>query len=538
MLLARGRSLASEIRSDPARWGSIFLIAVASAAFGGWLLYFSRHQWFLTDDFDYFNYQHESLIVWLLRPHNEHTIVFTKAWYVLLGHFVGLRYYFLYMIPIVACHLVVVATIYRLTWRATSSRVVTTGVALVALAMGAAIGTLTWAGQLQYVGSVAAGLIVLSLALESSGRRALVLLIVTAVAGTLNGSAFVAFGLAAAIVYGWRRLWPEAILVAAIPLGWEAINRLVWAPADPYAATGIGQIVSQGPSFAYSILDTAISKTLHQAHLSTVVLAALVLGTLMLIVDARWRRTAVSGRVVASLALAVILTMLSLIVARLSLPAASSSGGQYSYLFLVSLVPMGGILLAHVARPKTAVLGIGAVLLAISLLGAHTFYVNAVGLQSWKTNGGQLLQTAAAELNAGMPTYQDQIPVPDTAPTVTQERLRSLAETGQLDAVIVSPLDVDQVSLNMQWRLDSTGQSAGVCRDLAAEDHFSVPVGTSPWITGLSPGAAVDLRYPSSDAVRQFAIPSTAANLQTLSQRPGLATVAAGSVRMCMPNRG
>jgi hypothetical protein len=527
--------MADKVRSDPARWGSIFLIVVASAAFAAWLLNFSRHQWFVTDDFDYFNYQHQSLIVWLLRPHNEHTIVFTKAWYVLLGYFVGLRYYLLYMIPIVACHLVVVATIYRLTWRATNSRVVTTGVALVALAMGAAIGTLTWAGQLQYVGSVAAGLIVLSLALENSGRRALALLIVTAVAGTLNGSAFVAFGLAACIVYGWRRLWPEAILVAAIPLGWEAINRLVWAPADPYAATGIGQIVSQGPSFAYSILDTAISKTLHETHLSAVVLAALALGTLALILVARWRRTTLSGRVVASLALAAILTMLSLLVARLSLPAASSSGGQYSYLFLVSLVPMGGILLAHVARPKIAVLGIGAVLLAISLVGAHTFYVDAVGLQSWKTNGGQLLQTAAAELNAGMPTYQDQIPVPDTAPTVTQERLRSLAETGQLDVVIVSPLDVDQVSLNMQWQLVASAQTPGVCRDLAAEEHFAIPVGTSPWIAGLSPGAAVDLRYAGSAAVRQFAIPGGAGSLESVSRRPALATVAAGSVRVCSP---
>lgn len=149
------------------------------------------------------------------------------------------------MIPIVACHLVVVATIYRLTWKSTSSRVITSGVALVSLAMGAAVGTLTWAGQLQYVGSVAAGLIVVSLAIESSGRRALAIAIIAAVFGALNGSAFVAFGLAAAIVYGRRRLWTEALVVAAIPLGWEAINRLVWAPADPYAATGLGQIVSQ-----------------------------------------------------------------------------------------------------------------------------------------------------------------------------------------------------------------------------------------------------------------------------------------------------
>jgi hypothetical protein len=539
MLSGMGRTLADKIKSDPARWGSIALVALASAGFAAWLLYFSRQQWFVTDEFDYFNFRGEPLIIWLLRPHNEHTIVFTKAWFALLGNFVGLRHYFLYMIPIVACHLVVVAAIYRLTWRSTRSRVITTGVALVSLAMGAAVGTLTWAGQLQYVGSVAAGLIVVSLAIESSGRRALAIVIVAAIFGTLNGSAFVAFGLAAAIVYGRRRLWTEALAVAAIPLGWEVINRLVWAPADPYAATGLGQILDQGPSFAYAILDTAISQTLHETHLSSVVLAALVLGTLTLLsLDLRWRRTAMSGRIVAALALAATLTMFSLIVARLSLPVASWNGGGYSYLFLASLVPVGGILLSHIARSRAALLGVGTVFLAISLMGVGAFHANAAGLQTWKTNGGHLLQTAAAELNAGMPTLQDQIPAPDTAPTVTQERLRALAASGQLDATIVGPVEADQASLNMQWRLVPASQAAGSCRDLTVGESFPVPVGTVVSMAGLSPGAAVDLQYTSTSALRQFPVPSTSVTLQTVSQRPAVATVAAASVRVCMPNWG
>ena len=536
MLSGKGRTLAGRIRSDPARWGSIALVTIASAAFAAWLLYFSRQQWFVTDEFDYFNFRGDPLIVWLLRPHNEHTIVFTKAWFALLGNFVGLRHYFLYMIPIVACHLVVVATIYRLTWKSTSSRVITSGVALVSLAMGAAVGTLTWAGQLQYVGSVAAGLIVVSLAIESSGRRALAIVIVAAIFGTLNGSAFVAFGLAAAVMYGRRRLWTEAAAVAAIPLGWEVINRIVWAPQDPYAATGLGQILDQGPAFAYSILDTAISQTLHETHLSSVVLAALVLGTLTLLsLDLRWRRTAMSGRVVAALALAVILTMLSLIVARLSLP---TNGAGYSYLVLVSLVPVGGILVGHIARSRAALLGIGAVFLIISLMGVGAFHANAAGLQSWKTNGGHLMQTAAAELNAGMPTFQDQMPVPDTAPTVTQDRLRELADAGQLDAMIIGPVETDQVSLNMQWRLVSEGQAAGTCRDLTVGESFAVPVGTVLSINGRGPGATIDLRYTSTSASRQFAIPIAVVSLKTLSQRPAVATVAAASVRVCMPNWG
>ena len=532
-------SVLHNIRSDPDRWRSIFLVAIASGAFAVWLLYLSSEQWFFTDDFDYFNFRHEPLIVWLLTPQNEHTVVFTKAWFVLLGHFVGLRHYFLYMIPIVASHLVVVAAIYRLTWISTNSRVIASGVALVSLAMGAAISTLTWAGQLQYVGSVAAGLVVLDLAVERSGKRALTVLVAVAVFGTLNGSAFVAFGVAAALVYASRRLWTEALLVAAIPLGWLVVSRLVWAAPDPYAATGLGQILSQGPWFAYSLLDTAISWTLLETHLSFVVLAGLVVGTLTLIsVDVRRRLTAMSARVVEGLALATILTMASLIVARVSLPQDFWNRGNYSYLFLPSLVPIGGILLAHIARPKAALVGAGVVLVTISLLGAATFYAISPSLHARKTNGENLLRTAAAELNAGMPTFADEIPAPDTAPTVTQQRLRSLAESGQLDATIVGSAETDQESLNMQWRLVSVGQPAGVCRDLSAGDGFAMPIGEYAWMTGLKPDAAIYLRYMNSDALRELKVPSTAVILQTLSQRQAVITVAAASVRVCLQNSG
>jgi hypothetical protein len=534
---SRARSLADEFRSDPARWGSFLLVAVASAAFAAWLLNLGRQQWFVTDEFDYFNSGHEPLITWLLRPHNEHTIAFTKAWFGSMSDFVGLRHYGLYMIPLVTAHLVVVAAIYRLTWISTGSRVIATGTALVSLAMGAAAGTLTWAGQFQYVGSVAAGLIVILLAVQSSTRRAVAVAIALTVFGTLNGTAFVAFGLAASIVYARRRLWGEAILVAAIPIGWELASRFVWAPQDPYAAHELGQILREGPAVAYSVLDTAISQTLGETHLSSAVLTALVLGTLALIsVNIRSRRTALSGRVVVALAMVAILTMLSLLVARLALGTELSSGGGYSYLFLVALLPVGGILLGHMARSKAALLGAAGVFLTISLMGVNTISDKAASLQSWKINGAHLMQTAAAELNAGMPTFPDQVPVPDTAPTVSQEQLRSLVASGQLDAVIAVPVEADQVSLNMQWRLASAGQTAGVCRDLAAGEGFAVPVGASVSILGLSPGAAVDLRYASSIAARQFEVPTTVASLQTLSQRTAAVTVEAASVRVCLPS--
>lgn len=532
----RVQDLADRVKADPARWASISIVTLASAGFALWLLNASRQQWFVTDEFDYFNFRGDSLPVWLLRPHNEHTIVFTKAWFALMGQFVGLRHYAPYMIPLVACHIVVVGAIYRLAWISTCSRVIATGVALMSLTMGAAVGTLTWAGQFQYVGSIAAGLIVLSIAIQNSGRRWLAIAVIAACLGTLNGSAFIAFGVVTSIVYGRRKLWTEAIVMAAIPLGWELVNRLIWAPKDPYAATGLTQILLLGPSFAYSILNTAISQTLLESDMTAVVLTGLILGTIALSsLDSKWRRTPLSGRAAIALALAAIMTMASIVVARLSLPVTSWGGGGYAYLFLVALFPLSGVLLAHVARSRASLVGIGGVFLAISIMGAATFHSNMTGLQSWKTNGGQLLQTAAAELNANMPTYADQTPVPDTAPTVTQERLRALAASGQLDAVVISPLDADQVSLNMQWRIVPIGQTDGSCHDLAVGESFVVSGGAPVLLLGLQPGAAIDLRFEGGQAVRRLPVPNGQSSLQTLSRRTVMLMIQVAPVRACWP---
>jgi hypothetical protein len=541
----RARSLLAEVKADPARWLSFLVMALATAAFTVWFLALCRQQWFVTDEFDYFGPAgHQSLIAWLIEPRNQHSGFFVFGWFWFLEDFMGLglRHYEIFMIPVVLGHLVVVAAIYRLTWIASASRVIATGTALVSLAMGGGVGTLTLAGQMVFTASIAAGLIVILLAVQSSSRRALGVVIALSFFGVLNGNAFDAFALAASILYARRRLWWEAIWVAAIPIGWEIGSRLVWpqAQVNIYAATGLGQILRDGPAFAYAALDLAISQTLGETHFTSAVLTALVLGSLALIsVGPGWRRTAVSGRVVIALAVSAILTMLALVAARLSYGIVLVTYGGYSYLFLASLLPIGGILLGHIARSRAALLGVAGVFLTVSLIGVVTINDNAKALGTWKLNGARLMQTAAAELNAGMPTYADQLPVPGTAPTVSQDKLRSWAVSGQLDAAIAGPGEVDQVSLNMQWRVAPTDQTAGVCRDLGAGESFAVPVGASPSILGLQLGTAVNLRYANSTAVRQFDVPATGVvSLQTVSQRAAIVTVQAGPVRACLPSWG
>lgn len=532
--------LLGEVKADPARWASYLVVALAWVAFVVWFL--GLNQWFITDEFDYFGPPaHQWLIAWLIEPRNQHSGVVVFGWFWFLEDFMGLglRHYEIFMIPVVLGHLVVVAAIYRLTRLASASRVIATGAALITLVMGGGVGTITLAGQLIYTLSIAAGLIVILFAIERSGRRALGVIIALSVFGVLNGNAFDAFAFAAAIVYARRRMWREAAWVAAIPIGWEIAARVFWpqASSNIYAATGLRQIISQGPAFAYAALDLAISQTLGDGHFTAVVLTGLILGTLTLLsVGPSWRLTAASGRVVIALALAAIMTMAALVEARLSYGIVLVSYGGYSYLFLVALIPIGAILLGHIARSRAALVGVAGMFVAISLIGVNTIGANARALGAWKLDGARLMQTAAAELSAGMETYPDQTPVPSTAPTVTQALIRSWVARGQLDTVIAGPRESDQVSLNMQWRLVPTSQAAGACQDLGTGGTIAVPVGASPLIFGLQVGTAVDLRYESSAAVRQFDVPTTnVVSLQTVSQRAAIVSVRAGSVRSCLP---
>ena len=324
-------------------------------------------------------------------------------------------------------------------------------------------------------------------------------LIALAVLGTLNGNSFLSFGVVATIVYLRRRMWIEAIAAASIPMAWELIAQSVWAEPRPFAAHDPVQLLLEGPAFAYGILDRAITDTLNLTTMTSAVMTVLVLGTLALLsVGPRWHRTPLSGRVVAALSLAVIVTMVALVASRLSRGVALSAVGGYSYLFLVALFPLSGILLAHVARTRAALAGAAGIFVVVAMIGLAVINANARDLGDWKISGQLLMQTAAAELEAGTPTFPEQIPVPDTAPTVDQEWLRTLVSTGQIPAVVAGPVQVDQVSLNMQWRVVSTDQTTGVCQGLLSGQTARVPAGASVTMIGRRPAQPSTFDIPTA----------------------------------------
>lgn len=108
-----------------------------------------------------------------------------------------------------------------------------------------------------------------------------------------------------------------------------------------------------GPGFAFAVLDTAISQTTAETHLTGALLTVLGVGILaMLSSGAHSRRTVLSSRATSVLALATILSIGSLVVGRLGGGIAQASGGGYSYLVLATILPLGGILIAHLARSR------------------------------------------------------------------------------------------------------------------------------------------------------------------------------------------
>ena len=309
-----------------------------------------------------------------------------------------------------------------------------------------------------------------------------------------------------------------------IPIAWQVAIRLIWHPASPFAAEDLHQILRYGPSFAFSVLDTAISQTIGDTHLTAALLVAIVLGTVALLSPKQFRpRTPWTTEIAGALALTLILTMLLLIVGRLSRGVELSSAGGYSYLILTTLLPLSGILLGHLARSRVSQAAVLIAFIALSLIGLATIADSARDLAAWKLAEERLMVTAAAHLTSHLEVYPEQVPVPVTAPMVSQEQIRLWTASGQLDARNTGQME-SAGSLNMQWRIGSSSSPSGECQDAGPGQTVDIPVGAN---TDSARTAWVRCRpsVPESQAVRRFLLPAGVVLLESLARRPARLTV-------------
>lgn len=514
---------------------SIAAVTLASAGFSVWLVDLARRQWFVTDEWSYLSMSSGSSVGWLFRPHNEHTIVLTKLWFQLLLATVGMRHYALYALPLVATHFLVVAAIYRLAWSSTGSRTLATATAFASLAMGAGWGTLTWAGQFQVTGAVAAGLFAIVLAVEGSDRILVPAAIVVAIFGTLSSSSFLAFAGAASLTIGLRRRkFVPAVILLGTPVAWSLISKAIWHPAYKYAATSAGQVLRDGPSFAYAVIDTAITQTFRTGGLTPAVLVALFIGALSSMRSDIQVRAVASVLVIECLLLALFFSIGIMVIGRLNQGAELSASGGYSYMLLATLFPLAAALLGHVASSRPATVIIAALFTLLALMGVTTLADEARALSSWKLEGQRLTQTAAAELAGHPVTYMDEIPVPETAPGVTQRQLKVWEKEGKIDARIAGPLEVAQISLNTQWRIEAASGVGHLCRTVAAGASTLVqPHGDTLLLRSGTDWANVDLTYPGLTARRRFVVSPGLWSLESVATRPATLIASGRNVQIC-----
>jgi hypothetical protein len=491
-------------------------------------------QWFVYDEFDYFHAGDEPLLLWLLRPHNEHTIAVTKVWFGALLPIVGLRAYDLYLAPLVVAHIIVIGAIHRLVWHASASQVYAVGSAVMAAAMGAAAGTLTWAGQLQYVGAAAAGMLAIVLAVESPTRARRLALFLITLLGTLSGTAFVPLALASAAAFAVRRRWADGAIVSAIPIGWQLLVRIIWTPELSYAPGGIDEIVGAGPEFAVSVLHAAISQTARTPYLTGPLLVALLAGTLAELSSIGPRRAKGARLAVGTLALATLLSLAALIAGRLGRGADEAASGHYSYLFLITLLPLGGILLAPFARRRSAVVAAATAMVTLAVLGQLKLADDATALSAWKQHGRAVMQANAAMLAEGAQAYPDPVPAPATAPTVSLETLRSWVAAGWIDRTTGDQTLADQASLNTQWRLIPSMPVAGECRVASMGEEVPVPPDPTLSVAGQAVGTIVTIRYPEGPAARGFELERADWRLESIASRAATLSVDSGEVRICV----
>jgi hypothetical protein len=184
-----------------------------------------RGQWFFGDEWDFILFRGLHHPIWgLLRPHNEHWSTLPILWWRATYSVFGLRSYWPYLFGLFATHLIVVHAAWRLMRRADVSPPLATGVALVFGLFGAGSENLAWAFQVGFVGSLAAGMLLLLLVDDRGDRTRVALVAAGAIASLmLSGmSVFMvgAVGLAALARWGWRKA-----VAATAPAG---VVYLVW----------------------------------------------------------------------------------------------------------------------------------------------------------------------------------------------------------------------------------------------------------------------------------------------------------------------
>ena len=183
----------SQVRLPHAR----LVVVVAAGAFAIAILWLTRGYTFYFDEWTFILTAPDWTLATLLKPHNEHPVMLTRAIYAALLATVGLRSYLPYMGVVLALHVASVVLLFEVVRRRSGDLVAAAAAALL-LVLGAGWEDLLWAFQMQFVGSVACGLGMLLALQGKPGRRNLIIAAALLTASLMFSGVGLFFGVAAA----------------------------------------------------------------------------------------------------------------------------------------------------------------------------------------------------------------------------------------------------------------------------------------------------------------------------------------------------
>lgn len=392
------------------------------------LVYVNRGQWFFGDEWDFILHRgfHHARSGFF-RPHNEHWSTIPIIWYRATFSVFGLRSYWPYMFGLFATHLVVVHSAWRIMRRVGVNALLATGLALILGLYGPGSENLIWAFQVGFVGSLAAGLL-LVLAVDERGSPTRVALIALGTIAMLmfSGISVVmvgAVGLTAFARWGWRR--------AAAVVAPAALAYLVWLKV--YGTVGLhggNEQFHGGPSdiprYVWGGISTTFGAPLHSRRAGEILLVVLI--ATVAVKGRQWWRTApeVLG---AAAAAPVMFAVISQGRGAIQDPSA----GRYLYLALGMLLPLIGYALQSLVgnrRPATTLAVAGCLAVAASSVGILRENA-AVERTRELTIKGQMLESISL---ASAETVVSDTPDYRWASDVTVAHLRTLAARKQLPA--------------------------------------------------------------------------------------------------------
>jgi hypothetical protein len=262
----------SEVRVPRAR----LLVILAALAVSATILLLTRSYTFYFDEWTFILTAPDWSWATLLKPHNEHPVMLTRAIYVVLLSTVGLRSYLPYMAVLLALHAASVVLLFEVVRRRAGELVALSCAALL-LVLGAGWEDLLWAFQIQFVGSIACGLGMLLALLGPASRRNVLIAAALLTASLMFSGVGLFFAVAAAVQLGASARRRDLIWFAPIGVALAAWFVAVGRGGGPGTPLSLGDIAVL-PLYVLWGLGTSVGGLIGVsgwAGLAVLVLAAL-----------------------------------------------------------------------------------------------------------------------------------------------------------------------------------------------------------------------------------------------------------------------